>query len=411
MESKIKNCRVCKSSDLKLTLDLGVQAFTGIFPKSVSENVPEGRLALTKCLSCGLVQLEDSFDLTQLYGQNYGYRSGLNRSMIAHLQGIVEKISSRVNLYPGDLVIDIGSNDSTLLQAYPKNLNLIGIDPSGNKFRQYYPENIHLIADFFNADLLANELKNQQAKIITSISMFYDLEDPLKFVAHIAKCLHGEGIWHFEQSYLPAMLKHNSYDTICHEHLEYYSLRQVKDILKRNGLKIIAVEFNNVNGGSFAVTAAPVRSQIEESVAEVEQALRKEEQEQIDNLDTFVDFRKRIELHRDALVKFIRSEIAVGKKILGYGASTKGNVLLQYCGIDAKLLPFIAEVNEDKFGRFTPGTRIPIISEIEAKAMTPDYLLVLPWHFKENIIQREKEYLTRGGKLIFPLPNLEIIQH
>ena len=410
MNTTISQCRICASDKLVSILDLGVQAFTGIFPRSLDEKVPSGRLAISKCRSCGLVQLEDSFDLNLLYGQNYGYRSGLNQSMIAHLQNSVGKICQRVNLHPGDIIIDIGSNDSTLLQAYPKNLQLIGVDPSGDKFSQYYPEYVRLIPDFFSADLLKTALAGKQAKVITSISMFYDLEEPMKFVRDIASCLSNEGIWYFEQSYLPTMLEKNSYDTICHEHLEYYSLRQIKHMLDANGLKIISVDFNAVNGGSFAITAAKKESPLPSSDQVISDVLRQEEQWGIDNLQTYADFKQRIEHHKKVLLDFIHEAQKQGKKILGYGASTKGNVLLQYCGITKEMLPCIAEVNEDKFGRFTPGTHIPIVSETEAKALKPDYFLVLPWHFKENIIAREKDFLSKGGKLVFPLPQLEVIQ-
>ncbi len=239
--------------------------------------------------------------------------------------------------------------------------------------------------------------------------MFYDLDSPLEFIKQIMAILDDNGIWISEQSYLPAMLKANSYDTICHEHLEYYALKQIDWILKKCGLKIIDLDFNDTNGGSFRVTAAKVQSTYSECTEKIKKHLNDESRLGLDTMKPFEDFREKIEKHRIDLVSLLNKIKSQGKKVIGYGASTKGNVLLQYCGITEKELPYIAEVNEDKFGKFTPRTLIPIISEKEARNMKPDYLLVLPWHFKDNFIKKEAEYLKKGGKLIFPLPKIEVI--
>ncbi len=406
---EIRACRICRGADLVSILSLGDQAFTGIFPKSRSEVVPTGTLELVKCMSCGLVQLKHSFELGLLYGDNYGYRSGLNQSMIGHLNRTVAKLTEWVDLSPGDLAIDIGSNDSTLLQAYPKNLDLLGVDPTGAKFRNYYPEYIKLVPDFFSASSVRDAVGNKKAKVITSVAMFYDLEDPIQFMRDVYETLHDEGVWLFEQSYLLSMLEANAYDTICHEHLEYYALRQVKDMADAVGLRIVSVELNQVNGGSFAVTVCKKNAKYKDGSKVVSRLLEIESNRGLDDLQTYESFRSRIEEYRDKLRRFFAVHAADRSMILGYGASTKGNVILQYCGIGVDELPYIAEVNEDKFGRFTPGTGIPIISEKEAKAMRPDLLFVLPWHFKAGIVSREREYVKSGGRLVFPLPHLEVV--
>ena len=240
--------------------------------------------------------------------------------------------------------------------------------------------------------------------------MFYDLEDPIAFAREIKLVLDPHGIWHFEQSYLPSMLRLNSYDTICHEHIEYYSLGVVKKILDAADLRIIDVAMNSVNGGSFAVTATHrENTTLIENKAVIEWLLEQEEKMGLGSPRPYRDFEERVFRHREDLTRLIRSLRGDGKRVLGYGASTKGNVLLQFCGFSDRDVEAIAEVNADKFGCFTPGTGIPIVPESEARAMKPDYFLVLPWHFKDGIIAREREYLGGGGKMIFPFPEIEIV--
>jgi hypothetical protein len=329
--------------------------------------------------------------------------------MVRHLRHKLAYLQRICTLQPGDIVLDIGSNDGTLLNAYPDmDLQRLGIDPTALKFSEYYDESIIVDATFFSTQVYRSHFPTQQARIVTSIAMFYDLEDPFQFVSDIASILADDGIWHFEQSYMPAMLRMNSYDTICHEHLEYYSLGVVERLLNACNLKVIDVQMNMVNGGSFAVTAAKSVSQFRPNRAVIDWLLLREKGMGLSTPKPFREFEHRVFEHRRNLIDLVRTLKLSGKRILGYGASTKGNVILQLCGFtDADLLA-IAEVNPSKFGCFTPGTGIPIVSEEEAKAMKPDYFLVFPWHFKDSIIQREQAFINNGGKFIFPLPEIEI---
>lgn len=409
MYQEIKQCRISQSRNLIPVLNLGHQYLTGVFPRSKTDELTCGPLEVVWCPDSGLLQLRHSYSLDEMYGQNYGYRSGLNQSMVRHLSQKVNHLTRIRSLSSGNIVLDIGSNDGTLLNAYPDiGLQRIGIDPTADKFRQYYPESTVVDADFFSAEVFRRHFPNGRAQIVTSIAMFYDLEDPTQFVGEIASILADDGIWHFEQSYMPSMLRMNAYDTICHEHLEYYSLGVVERILAANGLKLIDVQMNAVNGGSFAVTAAKSESRLRPNQPIIDWLMSQEERMGLSTPRPFRQFEERVFEHRRNLIDLIRSLNSGGKRILGYGASTKGNVLLQFCGLTEADLPAIAEVNTDKFGCFTPGTGIPIVSEEDAKAMKPDYFLVLPWHFKENIIQREQDFINNGGKLIFPLPEIEI---
>lgn len=410
---EVFSCRICGNQKLDSILHLGEQALTGVFPRQ-HEAVPSGPLELVKCNEqsggCGLVQLRHSYQPDQMYGQNYGYRSGLNRSMVEHLGQRVRKALTLAQPNSGDLILDIGSNDSTTLRSYPaENFTLVGMDPTGTKFSRYYPPHVRLIPDFFNADTFTKHFPGRKAKIVTSIAMFYDLEDPQDFMAQIHQILADDGIWVFEQSYCPVMLAVNAYDTVCHEHVSYYSLRQIKWMADRAGFKILDVEFNDINGGSFCVTVAKKDAPFAGAEKVVADILSDEDKAGLSTLKPFLAFRERVARLRDELNQLIHNLRDQGKTVYGYGASTKGNVVLQYCGLTVHDIPAIAEVNEDKFGAFTPGTEIPIRSEQDVHAMNPDYLLVLPWHFRTNIVNREQPYLNRGGKLIFPLPFVESV--
>lgn len=409
MSIQIERCRICYSKNLQKVLALGNQHLTGVFPKTEDQNLTSGPLELVWCIDCGLLQLNHSYSLGEMYGDNYGYRSGLNKSMVDHLTRKIEHLESIVKLSSNDIVVDIGSNDATSLRAYSKPCLKVGIDPTGIKFSSYYSDDIKLIPDFFSAKAFKQLFPGSQPKIITSIAMFYDLESPAEFVKDICEIIHDEGIWHFEQSYMPSMLRTVAYDTICHEHLEFYSFKVVNNLLEKCGMRVIDVQMNSVNGGSFAVTACKKDSNHISNKPIIDWMLRQEDDLLLHTPKPYRDFEERVFKHRKNLVDLLESLNAAGKKVFGYGASTKGNVLLQFCGLTRTQIPFIAEVNEDKFGSFTPGTNIPIISEQEARAMKPDYFLVLPWHFKESIIMREQKFLKEGGKLIFPLPEIEIV--
>lgn len=409
MYTRVERCRICGNQQLERVLDLGEQMLTGVFPAQRGADVTVGPLRLVKCVggeeTCGLLQLEHSYDLGEMYGENYGYRSGLNASMVAHLGRKVERIAGLVELRPGDLVVDIGSNDGTTLGKYAQpGLTLVGIDPTGAKFRQYYPDHVELIPDFFSSALLEERFPGRKAKVVTSFSMFYDLPAPMEFMRQVAGVLADDGIWVFEQSYMPLMLETNSYDTVCHEHLEFYALHQIKWMADRVGLKIVDVEFNDVNGGSFSITAAKGDGG-EPLPAHVQQILDDEDAAGLSTLEPYRAFEERVRRSRDELIAFVDAARAEGKIVAALGASTKGNVLLQYCGLDEERLSAVGEVNPEKFGCFTPGTWIPIVPERELLAGRPDYLIVLPWHFRRFF---EQSPHFAGTQLVFPLPTLEV---
>lgn len=411
MPISLEQCRICGNANLIKVLDLGEQALTGVFPRSKDQAVTRGPLQLVKCHdnsdegACGLLQLAHSYDLNEMYGDNYGYRSGLNASMVRHLHSKVERILAIASLTPGDLVIDIGSNDSTTLQAYPPGkYTLVGIDPTGIKFSEYYPPHIKLIADFFSLEEFRGQFGEQKAKVVSSFSMFYDLESPLDFMRDIRDILHPEGIWVFEQSYMPTMLERNAYDTVCHEHLEYYGLKQIKWMADKVGLRIVDVEFNDINGGSFSVVAAHATSSYP-TCASLDELLEQEYLSGLDTLEPYMAFAERVEKNRHDLMSFLQNAQAEGKLVCALGASTKGNVVLQYCGVTENEVSLVGEVNPEKFNCYTPGTLLPIIPEDTVLDHRPDCVLVLPWHFREFFESNEK---FKDLRFVYPLPTLEI---
>lgn len=409
----IEKCRICGNNQLVEILDLGNQALTGVF-HGADETIDKAPLVLVKCFTndatkcCGLVQLKHTYDLTKMYGENYGYRSSLNSSMVGHLQQTVETILGfNISLKADDLIIDIGSNDGTTLNSYPDNVaTMIGIDPTAKYFKKYYKKHINIIEDFFSAKKVRDLFSEQKAKIITSFSMFYDLEDPQSFTNEVADLLDEDGIWVLEQSYLPLMLKNNSFDTICHEHLEYYSLNQIQWMFNKAGLKIIDIHLNSVNGGSFCIFAAKTSSKLPVNSSVIDRIIEEENEMQLSTMKPFEEFCDRVELLKNELIEKLNLINQSGKTVYGLGASTKGNVLLQYYNLDSSHIKAIGEVNTDKFGKVTPGSLIPIEDENIILEKNPDYLLVLPWHFK-SFFQNNSRF--KNTKLIFPLPALEEI--
>lgn len=412
-----KTCRVCGSSPLTKVIDLGEQFLQGSFVKPGKQMPPVRKIPMTlvRCdptlneKACGVLQMEHTVPPEVLYSA-YWYRSGTNNTMRNHLERIVKEALELVKK-PKLRVLDIGCNDGTLLNFYPKDFKKFGVDPSD--IAQEIKNDITVIQDIFPSEELYKKLTGHPCDIITSIAMFYDLESPIDFTKGIKRILAPEGIWIFEMSYMPTMLKMNSYDTICHEHLEYYSLAVIEYILNQTGMKIFNVSLNPINGGSIRCHATHTDNFVYKKPEFYKniKALRQEEFDfELDTDKPYKNFQERINIHKEELNALLKGLKKENKKIHVYGASTKGNTILQWCGIDHRIIDVAAERNPDKYGALTLGTDIPIVSEAESRKMNPDYYLVLPWHFKEEFIKREQAILNTGVGFIFPLPSIEIIK-
>lgn len=418
MAIAISSCRICGFDQLTPIFSLGELYVSNFIDSPEQQKEIKASLELVLCNEsnggCGLLQLKHTVPQELMY-QNYWYRSGMNKTMIDELHGIATKAESLLTLSAGDLVLDIGANDGTLLRGYKINgLNLIGFEPAQNLISYAVQGTTKIINDFFSFVAWKQEFGNVKSKVVTAIAMFYDLDDPNAFVADVARCLDKEGIFIIQMSYLPSMLYQNAFDNICHEHLEYYSLLSLENLLRRHGLEVFDVELNDVNGGSFRTYVKHVGEHIGINIplgaGERVKKLRAEELKLgLNNRKIYDEFARRVYDLRQRLCEFIRKEAARGKKIHVYGASTKGNTLLQFYGLDNRLIVAAAERNPDKWGRKTTGTLIPIISEEQARREKPDYFLVLPWHFMKEFRQREAEFLKNGGKFIVPLPEFRIV--
>jgi hypothetical protein len=408
-------CRVCMNDQLTKVIDLGKQYLQGSFIKPGKELPPTEKIECTLLWcnkeknpeACGLLQMEHSVPPEVLYDA-YWYRSGTNQTMRDHLKEIAATASYIVNK-ENLKVLDIGCNDGTLLLNYPSSYEKFGCDPSDVAQEVKHAK---VVQDIFPSQALDSLLEDKKMDIITSIAMFYDLECPVEFVKNINSHLSNDGLWVFEMSYMPTMLDLDSYDTICHEHLEYYSLKVLNVICEKGGMKIFKISFNNINGGSIRCYAC--KSEYNgfsnaEDIQFINQTLLSEEVKNLDTIMPYLQFQKRIEKLKNELHTFIKKLKEEGKTIHIYGASTKGNTILQWCDIDKSLIDYAAERNPDKYGAMTLGTEIPIISEAESRAMNPDYYLVLPWHFKDEFLIREERAIANGTKFIFPLPKLDVI--
>ena len=413
-----KTCRVCGSSSLTPVISLGEQHLQGSFFKPGKENPPMRKIkcSLVRCdpmrdeHACGLLQMEQSVPPEVLYSA-YWYRSGTNNTMRAHLKGIVDTACEMTGPKAA-MVLDIGCNDGTLLKNYPSSCKKFGVDPSD--VAREVEGDITVLQDIFPSSELMRKLNGGKCDIVTSIAMFYDLEDPVGFSKSVKSILADDGLWIFEMSYMPSMLQMNSYDTICHEHLEYYSLAVVENIMRRADLKVVKANLNSINGGSLRCCVTHSDSfkfKNEEWSKEIKRMRQDEFDMELDSDKPYKHFQDRINVHRETLLNLLKALKKDGKRIHIYGASTKGNTILQWCGIDNRMINFASERNPDKYGAKTLGTDIPIISEQESRGMNPDYYLVLPWHFADEFLDREKELLQKGVGMIFPLPDVKVVRY
>ncbi len=411
---RIKKCRICGNKDLKSIIDLKEQYIQGSFikknsPKPYQKKIP---LKLVLCSNCSLVQLLHTTNKEILYN-NYWYESGINLTMRDHLKNLVQfavKIHKRVNT-KNIKVLDIGCNDGTLLNFYPKKYKKYGIDPS-QIIEKIDKKKISTIRDFFPFQKSKNKKFKEKFDLITSIAMFYDLDDPNLFVEKIKFHLKEKGIWIFELSYLIDMLKMNSFDTICHEHLEYYSLHSLNYLMSKHDLKIFKITKNDINGGSircFVTHNENLNYDSNTNKKIIFKMMNYEKKLKIKQKQIYVKFNNKILKLKNKLNEKISKIIKQNKKIFILGASTKGNTILQFIGINQKKIPYAIERNQEKIGARTIGSNIKIISENDVKNIELNFKLVLPWHFRSEIVKRELNYIKDGGKLIFPLPSLLII--
>ena len=413
----IAQCRVCGNRNLVELIHIEEQFISPTFVKSNLNNpLAEIKIPMTVMLcdsrdghnGCGLVQLKETTDPNLLY-TDYFYRSATNTTMIKDLSTVVSKALKKVKINEGDVVVDIAANDGTLLQNYSNSLVRIGVEPAKNIDWSHLDGDILIVNDYFKESELIKALNGRKVKIYTCCAMFYDLEEPNDFVELVKKTLAGDGVWCIQLSYVLSMLQNMNFYDICHEHLEYYSLETLNYLMEMHGLTIFDAEINSVNGGSALVFITHVENEIGKS-ENLKGLITSEAAADLFNKDTYFNFRDKVEELKKTVYGTVRTEIESGGYVVGLGASTKGNVLLQFFGLTKELIPFISEISKDKIGLRTLGSDIPLVSDDEINGMNPTMKLVLPWYFKKEIVNRESGYLESGGKLFFPMPYPHIVR-
>ena len=402
------NCRACNNTKLKNIVTIGKQPLSGIFPKKKKLKLKKYSLDLFLCIKCNLVQLGKSASAKEMFGEKYGYQSSISKLMKNHLYKIYLTLKNNKYINDRSTVLDIGSNDGTFLNFFKKTNQLFGIDPTAKKFKKFYKSHIIRFSSFFSFDKIYSKFgKNSYQKfdLVSSLAMFYDVNTPNAFCKDIYKLLKPDGVWILELSYLPLLLKNLTYDQICHEHVTYYLLKVFKNLAEKNNFKIIEVSLNEINGGSIQIICAKKNSKRKILTQSLITSILKDEGKI--KVKSFKNFNKRILLLKTKLLNFFKKNNS--KKIYGYGASTKGNIVLNYCGLNNKSLNYICDANRLKYGSYTPGSNIKIISKEQMRKMKPDFLFVLIWSFRKEVIKEEIEFLKKGGKLIFMLPRFHIV--
>lgn len=414
---KITSCRACNKGELQEIIDLGDHYVSDFVISKKTLKKIKVPLKLVLCNEedggCGLLQLEHNAPADSMWDETYWYKSSINPTIKADLRDIVSKAQEIINLKKDDLVIDIGCNDGTLLSFYKKNLKKVGFEPSKNVASEAIQKGFKIINNFFNKEDFFKEFGNKKAKIITAISMFYDLEDPNLFLEDINSCLDNEGLFIIQQNYLVKMLENNGVDNICHEHREYYSLRSLTNLLKKHQLEIFDVELNEINGGSIRTYIRKKGSNLKGFIGadkRIEKINFKELRLGLNSVIPYKKFANRVNEIKEKLIKLLINKIHSGEIICGSGASTKGNTILQYFDLNSDLIKAIGDKNSDKFGKMTIGSWIPIDSPENIEKINPSSLFVLIWFFLEDLKKNHKDFLDRGGELIVPFPRPRLIK-
>jgi SAM-dependent methyltransferase len=401
-------CRNCLCKNFFKIINIGKQPLSGIFYNNKKNRLPKYSLDLYQCKKCKLIQLSKDIPAEQMFGNKYGYQTSISRLMVNHLHKKVDYVKKNKLIRKKSNILDIGSNDGTFLNFFNKSHNLYGIDPSGIQYKHYYRKDIILIPNFFSKQKLDQYFYKTKKEIkfdlITSFAIFYDVNEPNRFCNDVYHSLKEDGIWIAEFSYFPLMLKNLTYDQICHEHITYYTLQVFKEIIEKNNLKIIDLNLNEINGGSIEIICAKKSSKRLANKSKIVSILKEEKKI---NFKSYKNFNNRIIKVKKNFSSFFKKNNK--SLIIGYGASTKGNIVINHCDITAKNIKFICDSNKNKHNLFTPGKNIKIISKEMMRKLNPEYLVVFIWSFRKEVISEEINFIKNGGKLVFHLPKFHIV--
>jgi 2-polyprenyl-3-methyl-5-hydroxy-6-metoxy-1,4-benzoquinol methylase len=404
---KINHCRVCKNPNLIEVIDIGKQSITGDFLKSVKQELKKISLKILFCKKCYLLQLKNTTNPNILY-KNYWYVSGTNKTMTNHLKQLSTILKKKIKFKKNESILDIGCNDGTFLKNFKSDLNLYGVDPARNPTSLIKNKRIKLINNFFcKKNLEKCGVKRSTFKLITSISMFYDVDDPIKFIDDIKFFLKNDGIWVVEMNYLGKMLTNQTFDMIGHEHLTYFSLLAFKNLIKNSGLFINSVTKNEINGGSIRLFISR-KNYSDKTVSNLESY---ENKIRIKDALTYKKFNNKIKIYKKKLRSIVLKLYNKKKKIAILGASTRGNTILQFCNLNSRYFVGASDRNPMKNRLFMSGSHIQIFSENFIRKLKPDIMFVLPYFYKKELINRELLFLKQGGKFIIPLPKPSLVSY
>ena len=401
----IQKCRISKKRDLVSVGKFNGMSLTGIFPKKQNQKIPRVPFEVVYSRSSKLLQLKHNYNPKLLYGDNYGYLSSLNPVMVKHLKKKSSFLKKKINFKKNNFILDIGSNDGTFLNFF-NGSNIFGIDPSIEKLKKNYKKGIRKLPFIFEEGYTF--IKEKKFKLITAVAMFYDLKDPVSFMKKVKKILKPDGIFHIEVAYLPDIIKTFAYDTFCQEHYEYYSLISLNYLCEKTDMKIIDFGFNKINGGSIWLNISHSKFKFKTRDLKLRNQIAYEVKKKIDKEETYRNYFRKVFNHGEKMHSIIKKLKDNNKGIYGFGASTKGNVLLQIAKINKNLLKGIFDVNKEKFNKFTPYSMIRILDEKKLKKIKPDYILLLIWHFKGYVIKKIKKFNNKT-KIIIPFPKIRII--
>jgi hypothetical protein len=406
----ISKCRICDNTGLIDVIHIYDQFLSPTFVKTNQDNpLSDIKVSqtITLCDGCGLVQMRETVNPDLLYKQ-YFYRTATNDTMKRDLQKVVKFAMANTSLNADDIVVDIGANDCTMIQWFPSSAKRFGVEPAENIDWSNVDKSVSIINDYFNRGALTKRIGQDKVKIFTSCAMFYDIDDPNTFVKTIKDTLDVNGVFIIQLSYIVSMIKNINFYDICNEHLSYYSLETLNNLMNLHDLEIYDAIENNVNGGS-ALVAITHKGQ-RDKTARYKDLLRIEKGFNLHDPETFKNFYGKVMEIKSKVSSYIKRITDSNNQVIGLGASTKGNMLLQLFDLDKSIISCISERNKDKVGLRTLGTDIPLISEEEARERNPSCMLVLPWYFKAEIVARELDYINSGGELLFPMPYPHVVR-
>jgi SAM-dependent methyltransferase len=403
------HCRSCGSTELSIFLSLGNLPLSDGFleARQLVDNEPRYPLDVAFCATCSLVQILETVPPEELFGADYPYFSSFTDTLLRHSEANVKERIAERKLGSGSLVVELASNDGYLLQYYQADgVPVLGIDPAPGPVAAARAKGIETLQAFFGLDF-AKQLaaEGRRADVIHANNVLAHVADTNGFVAGIATLLKDTGVAVIECPYVKDLIEHGEFDTIYHEHLCYFSVTALRALFSRHGLYITRVVPLTIHGGSLRVFVEK-QNRPEQSVHEY---IESEQRLGLDRLDYYADFSNRVNQIRTELNELLQGLKERKARIVGYGAAAKGTIMLNYVGIGQETLDFVADRNTHKQGRYIPGVRLPIASPERVLAEQPDYVLILPWNFKDEIMAQQAEYRRRGGKFIVPVPRPTII--